>query len=117
MKALTAIIGLTTLLFLPRIATAPPGGPEGFGADTPGGRGGREMAVTTLADAGPGSFRAAVTAAGPRIVRFAVAGLVTLETPVVIAEPYLTLDGQNAPGDGACIRGSEVVIRTHDVIV
>jgi pectate lyase len=117
MNALTATIGLTTLLFLPQVAPAPAGGPEGFGADTPGGRGGREIAVTTLADAGPGSFRAAVTAAGPRIVRFAVAGLITLDSPVVIAEPYLTLAGQDAPGDGVCIRGSEVVIRTHDVIV
>jgi pectate lyase len=117
MKALTAVIGLTTLLFLPRPGPAPPGAPEGFGADTPGGRGGREIAVTTLADAGPGSFRAAMTAAGPRIVVFSVAGLITLDTPVVIAEPYLTLDGQTAPGDGVCIRGSEVVIRTHDVIV
>jgi hypothetical protein len=58
-----------------------------------------------------------VTAAGPRIVRFAVAGLITLDTPVVIAEPYLTVSGEDAPGDGVCIRGSEVVIRTHDVIV
>jgi hypothetical protein len=48
---------------------------------------------------------------------FTVAGLLTLDTPVAIAEPYLTLDGQTAPGDGVCIRGSEVVIRTHDVIV
>jgi pectate lyase len=117
MRALSAVIGLTTLLFLPQPGAAPAGGPEGFGADTPGGRGGREIAVTTLADAGPGSLRAAVTAAGPRHVVFAVAGLITLESPVVIAEPYLTLDGQGAPGDGVCIRGSEVVIRTHDVIV
>ena len=117
MKAVAGIIGVTTLLFLPQPAAAPAGGPEGFGAATPGGRGGREIAVTTPADAGPGSFRAAVTAPGPRIVRFAVAGLITLESPVVIAEPYLTLDGQGAPGDGVCIRGSEVVVRTHDVIV
>jgi len=117
MRALTAIIGLTTLLFGPPPGAAPAGAPEGFGADTPGGRGGRALAVTTLADAGPGSLRAAVTAAGPRQVVFAVAGLITLESPLVIAEPYLTLDGQGAPGDGVCIRGSEVVVRTHDVIV
>ena len=117
MKALPAVIGITTLLWPSPARPAAPGGPEGFGAETPGGRGGRQVAVTTLDDAGPGSFRAAVTAAGPRIVVFAVAGLITLDAPVVIAEPYLTLDGQGAPGDGVCIRGSEVVIRTHDVIV
>ena len=101
----------------PVSAPPPPASPEGFGADTPGGRGGREIRVTTLADAGPGSFRAAATAGGPRTVVFSVAGLITLASPVVIAEPFLTLDGQSAPGDGVCIRGSEVVIRTHDVIV
>ena len=116
MKAITAICGLTTLLLVPQAVSVTPGA-EGFGADTPGGRGGREIAVTTLADAGPGSLRAAVTAAGPRTVVFTVAGLITLASPVVIAEPDLTLDGQGAPGDGVCVRGSEVVIRTHDVIV
>ena len=96
---------------------SPAPGAEGFGADTPGGRGGRTIAVTTLADSGPGSFRAAVTASGARIVRFDVAGLITLESPIVIAQPYATIDGSSAPGDGVCIRGSEVAIRTHDVIV
>jgi hypothetical protein len=95
----------------------PPPEAEGFGADTPGGRGGRTLAVTTMADSGSGSFRAAVTASGARLVRFDVAGLITLESPVVIAEPYVTIDGSSAPGDGVCIRGSEVAIRTHDVIV
>ena len=108
--------GIATTLILAQPATAPPE-PEGFGADTPGGRGGRTIAVSTLADAGPGSLRAAVTAAGPRTVVFTVAGLLTLDSPLVIREPYLTLDGQGAPGDGVCVRGSEVVIRTHDVIV
>src|SRR5829696_789516 len=116
MKALLALIGMTTCLGLAQ-PVRPSGAPEGFGAGTPGGRGGPTISVTTLADAGPGSFRAAVNAPGRRIVVFAVAGLITLESPVVIREPYLTLDGQDAPGDGVCVRGSEVVIRTHDVIV
>jgi len=29
----------------------------------------------------------------------------------------LTIDGSSAPGDGVCVRGSEVSIRAHDVIV
>lgn len=109
--------GLTTLLaYSP--GTAPPAGPaHGFGAATPGGAGGRTLAVTTLADAGPGSFRAAVTAAGPRLIRFEVAGLITLSSPIVIREPFVTIDGAAAPGAGVCIRGDEVSIRTHDVIV
>jgi len=119
MKVLLALSGITTTLILAQAPTAPPAptGPEGFGADTPGGRGGREIAVSTLTDAGPGSLRAAVNAAGPRTVVFTVAGLLTLDSPLVIREPYLTLDGQTAPGGGVCVRRSEVVIRTHDVIV
>jgi pectate lyase len=115
-----AVCGITTLLYLGIQAAAGPASAavaEGFGAGTPGGGGGRRIAVTTLADAGPGSFRAAATADGPRIVEFSVAGLITLASPVVVTAPFLTLDGQSAPGDGVCIRGSEVVIRTHDVIV
>ncbi|MBX6315546.1 MAG: polysaccharide lyase [Isosphaeraceae bacterium] len=51
------------------------------------------------------------------MVVFGVAGLITLQTPVVINHPYLTLAGQTAPGDGICIRGQSVHINTHDVII
>lgn len=118
MKAIVGLCGLTTLLLVPQAGSRPSApAAEGFGADTVGGRGGREIRVTTLADAGPGSLRAAVTAGGPRTVVFSIAGLITLTSPIVITEPFLTLDGQGAPGDGVCVRGSEVVIRAHDVIV
>ncbi len=90
---------------------------EGFGAATPGGRGGRVWIVRTLADSGPGSFREAVTARGPRIVVFAVGGTITLQSPLDIREPFLTIAGQTAPGDGIAIRGGQVSIQTHDVIV
>ena len=35
----------------------------------------------------------------------------------MIREPFVTIDGSTAPGGGVCIRGDEVSIRTHDVIV
>ena len=92
-------------------------GAEGFGARTPGGRGGRVLVVRNLDDSGPGSLRDALTAAGPRFVVFAVGGLITLRSPIEITEPYLTVAGQSAPGDGICIRGYHVSIRTHDVIM
>jgi beta-xylosidase/pectate lyase len=105
-------------------ATVPPPPPlpafpgaEGFGALTPGGRGGRVFVVSNLGDAGPGSFREAVTARGPRIVVFAVGGLITLQSPITIEEPFLTVAGQTAPGDGICIRGHVVSVKTHDVVV
>lgn len=92
-------------------------GAEGFGAQTPGGRGGKVLFVRNLNDSGPGSFREAVMAKGPRIVVFRVGGLITLHSPVKITEPYLTIAGQSAPGDGICFRGSEISIAAHDVIV
>ncbi len=92
-------------------------GAEGFGAKTAGGRGGKAIFVRNLNDAGPGSFREAVSAKGPRTVIFRVSGLITLKSPIVISEPFLTVAGQTAPGDGICLRGNEVSIRTHDVIV
>jgi hypothetical protein len=92
-------------------------GAEGGGAWTLGGRGGRVFVVSNLNDSGPGSMREAVEAQGRRIVVFAVAGIITLESPLAIRNPYITLAGQTAPGDGVCIRGQTVEIDTHDVIV
>lgn len=92
-------------------------GAEGFGADTPGGRGGRVLLVTNLNDSGPGSLRAACEASGPRIVIFRVAGTIALRKPIVVREPYLTIAGQTAPGDGVCLRDNYFGIQTHDVVV
>jgi pectate lyase len=92
-------------------------GAEGFGATTPGGRGGRVIFVTNLDDAGPGSFRAACEAEGPRIVIFRVSGLISLTQPIVIKNAFVTIAGQTAPGDGICLRNYTFIIATHDVIV
>lgn len=92
-------------------------GAEGFGAHTPGGRGGRVLAVTNLNDSGPGSLRAACEAQGPRIVIFRVAGTIALRKPIIVREPYLTLAGQTAPGDGVSLRDNTFAIQTHDVVV
>jgi pectate lyase len=108
---------MTTWLICGFLAGPPSPAPAGFGAATRGGVGGAALAVTTLADSGPGSLRAAAIAAGPRTIRFEVAGLITLTAPLVIREPFVTIDGSTAPGGGVCIRGDEVSIRTHDVIV
>lgn len=75
------------------------------------------IAVTTLANSGPGSLREACVAKGPRIVVFRVSGLIDLETPISVTEPYITIAGQTAPGTGVCLKRSEFVIRTHDAIV
>lgn len=92
-------------------------GAEGFGAQTPGGRGGRVLVVRNLNDSGPGSLREAIEAKGPRIVVFAASGTIRLNSPLRVTEPYLTLAGQSAPGAGVCLRGEGLRIETHDVVV
>lgn len=125
-RRLVALPALT-LAFVPALfaANAPPPvpqvpsfpGAEGAGAITPGGRGGRVIEVTNLQDGGPGSLRAAVTATGPRIVVFRVSGIISLETPLLIEQPFLTIAGQTAPGDGICIRGQTTEINATDVVI
>jgi len=91
-------------------------GAEGFGAYARGGRGGRVIQVTNLKDAGPGSFREAVEAEGPRIVVFRVSGNIELKSGVFIQNPFITIAGQTAPGDGICLK-NYLGIRTHDVVL
>ncbi len=92
-------------------------GAEGFGKFTLGGRGGRVIEVTNLNDHGPGSFRAACMAEGPRTVVFRVSGTIPLESKFKITHPYLTIAGQTAPGDGICIKNYQVNFDTHDLII
>jgi pectate lyase len=78
-------------------------GAEGFGAMTPGGRGGKVIHVTTLAASGPGSLQAAVSTSGPRIIVFDVSGVINGD--ITITQPFVTIAGQTAPGGGITIRG------------
>jgi len=92
-------------------------GAEGHGSVTRGGRGGAVIAVTTLDDAGPGSLRAAVEAKGPRIVVFRTAGTITLESRLTISNPYITIAGQTAPGDGVALRKYPIHIDADEVVI
>ena len=92
-------------------------GAEGYGAMTRGGRGGKVIIVTNLNDSGPGSLRQACEAEGSRIVVFAVSGTITLEKRLRISNPYITIAGQTAPGDGICIRKYPIGIYTSEVII
>ena len=92
-------------------------GAEGGGMYTAGGRGGKVIVVSSLADRGPGTLREACEQGGARIVVFAVSGLIELKTPINVRAPYITIAGQTAPGDGICVTGASFLIDTHDVIV
>ena len=97
---------------------------EGYGRFARGGRGGRVMEVTNLEDYDkgatpiPGSFRAAVEASGPRTLVFRVSGVIHLKRPCPVTNPYCTIAGQTAPGDGICLADySSGAYSTHDVII
>jgi hypothetical protein len=93
-------------------------GAVGFGAETPGGRGGRVIRVTNLNASGAGSLAEAVKAKGPRIVVFEVGGVIDLNASVLkVAEPFITIAGQTAPSPGITIIRGGVGISTHDVVI
>ena len=90
-------------------------GALGFGANATGGRGGTVYHVTTLADAGTGSFRDAVSASN-RIVVFDVGGYITLATAVSV-KSNITIAGQTAPGGGIGFRGGEISFASSTNII
>ena len=111
-------------LLLPALCAAPAGaeplafpGAEGAGRLSAGGRGGAVLRVTTLADSGPGSLRAAIEARGPRTILFDVAGTIRLQADLVIREPRITIAGQTAPGGGIALADQALVVDADDVVI
>lgn len=98
-------------------------GAEGFGSQTPGGRGGKVIEVTNLNDDGPGSLRAAIAAEGPRMIVFRVGGTIELKSPLQVENPFVTIAGQSAPGGGITLKNgptnlyAPLQVKSHDVVI
>lgn len=91
---------------------------EGYGRFAHGGRGGKVVYVTNLNDAGSGSLREAVTNnIGPRTILFAVSGIITLKSRLVVSQNNITIAGQSAPGKGICIRSAPFGSGGNDLII
>jgi pectate lyase len=109
-------------------------GAEGFGTFSPGGRYGHILFVSNLNDTMDvnssdymGSLRWAVEQSWPedpadpysqrRIIIFKVGGIIPLVDSLILRHPFVTIAGQTAPGDGITLKGNEIIVATHDVII
>lgn len=91
-------------------------GAEGFGRYAQGGRGGNVLEVTNLNASGPGSLRNALEASGPRTIVFRVSGNIVWNETVSVSNPFLTVAGQTAPGEGITLKGT-IMLKTSHVII
>jgi hypothetical protein len=95
-------------------------GIQGFGVNTPGGRGGKIIHVTNLNSSGPGSLRdACTTQSGSRIVVFDVSGTIDLTNggDIRIYNPFITIAGQTAPAPGIQLTNGTFKIGGHDIVI
>jgi len=91
---------------------------EGYAPLPRGGEGGRVVEVTSLEDAGPGTFRAALAdvkeKGGPARIVFRVGGPITAKTGMSLSTSRVTIDGSTAPAPGITLDGTDIFKQFFD---
>lgn len=105
--------------FKPRRDAFP--GAQGYGRYAIGGRGGTVYHVTSLEDdadnPAEGTFRYGITRlSGPRTIVFDVGGVIHLKNRLTCNDPYVTIAGQTAPGNGIMFRGAPIGLASDGIM-
>lgn len=104
--------------FRPRRLAFP--GAEGYGRYAIGGRGGSAYHVTSLEDdvnnPAEGTFRYGITKVkGARTIVFDVSGRIELKGRLTCSDPYVTIAGQTAPGEGITFTGAPLGLASDGI--
>lgn len=95
---------------------------DGFGKYTQGARGNPTVPpqivfVTNTNNSGAGSLRWALAQPFPRFVIFKVTGIIELQSDIFVDEPYVTIEGQTAPGNGITLKNYGIRVIVPQVII
>lgn len=72
--------------------------------------------VTSLADSGPGTLRAAVQTPGPKVIVFDIGGVIHLESDLRVSVAQTTIAGQTAPAP-VTLTGASLRLRASNLVV
>lgn len=79
--------------------------------------GSKIVRVTTLADDGRGSLRAALAQCGPCVIVFDIGGVIELKSNLAIEKDHVTMAGETAPSPGILLHGATLNIRASELVV
>ncbi|HZT21808.1 MAG TPA: LamG-like jellyroll fold domain-containing protein [Verrucomicrobiae bacterium] len=113
----TIVASVETNAYFPAFPGASGMGGGALGAGHAGASNSVYHVIYTDDSGGFGTLRDAVSQPN-RTVVFDVSGIITLQTPLIITNPYLTIAGQTAPGGGITVAGNMTAVQSaHDVVI